>query len=278
MAGAAFVSLTDGLSWSDDPQVARYLTYLDYRNDQQFRDGTCFLGYRQPFSSLAAICLAPAEKPIAVLWGDSGAAQYASEMDNAASERGYSFRQVTASACPPALDLDIADRPFCRDINNRAFDRIIALHPALVILGAIWSSPQNQAALFDHVDATISRLEEAGLRVAVLGLGPVYKSPVPQILADRYRENNPSILSDDDLFRDGILKYDADFMKLVRRHPSVTYVSIIRTVCPNDQCPLLTAGVPVHFDTFHVTEQGSKLFVGELAGQIFESPEIKNHP
>jgi SGNH domain (fused to AT3 domains) len=278
IAGAAFVSLSNGLSWSDAPQVTRYLAYLDYRNDQQFRAGTCFLEYRQPFSALAPVCLAAAEKPIAVLWGDSAAAQYASEMDKAASDRGYSFRQVTASACPPTLDFDIADRPFCRDFNSRAFDRIIALHPTLVILGAIWSSPQNQTALFDHVDATISRLEEAGLRIAVLGLGPVYKSPVPLILADRYRENNPSILSDDDLFRHGLLKYDADFMKLVRRHPSTTYVSIIRTVCPNEQCPLLTTGVPVHFDMFHVTEEGSKLFVGELAGQIFESPEIKNHP
>lgn len=278
MAGAAFVSLSNGLSWSNDPQVARYLAYLDYRNDQQFRTGTCFMGYRQAFSALDPVCLAAAEKPIAVLWGDSGAAQYASEMDKAASDRGYSFRQATASACPPALDFDIADRPFCRDFNSRAFDRIIALHPALVILGAIWSSPENQPALFEHVDATISRLEQAGLRIAVLGLGPVYKSPVPQILADRYRENNPSIVSDDDLFRQGILKYDAELTKLVRRHPSTTYVSVIRAVCPNEQCPLLTAGVPVQFDMFHVTEQGSKLFVGELAGQIFESPEIKNHP
>lgn len=273
MAGAAFVSLSDGLSRSDDPQVARYLAYLDYRNDQQFRDGTCFLGYRQPFSSLAALCLAPAEKPIAVLWGDSGAAQYASEMDKAASDRGYSFRQVTASGCPPALDLDIAERPFCRDFNSRAFDRIIALHPTLVILGAIWSSSPNQTALLDHVDATISRLEKAGLRIAVLGLGPVYKSPVPQILADRYREKNPSILSDDDLH--DIFKYDAEFTKLMRKHPSTTYVSIVRTVCPNDQCPLLTMGVPVHFDMVHVTEEGSKLFIGELAGQILESPEIQ---
>lgn len=278
MAGAAFVSLSDGLSWSEDPQVARYLAYLDKRNDQQFRTGTCFLDYRQSYSSLAPSCLAPAEKPIAVLWGDSGAAQYASELDKAASDRGYSFRQVTASGCPPALDLDIVDRPFCRDFNSRAFDRIIALHPGLVILGAMWSLSKNPAALFDRLDATLSRLEQAGLRIVVLGLGPFYKSPVPQILADRYRENNPSILSDDDLFRDGIHNYDTEFVKLMRRHPATTYVSIIRTVCPNDQCPLLTTGVPVHFDMFHVTEQGSKLFVGELAGQIFGSPGIKNHP
>jgi peptidoglycan/LPS O-acetylase OafA/YrhL len=276
VAGVAFVSLSGGLSWSRDPQVARYLTYLDYRNDQQFRAGTCFLNYRRSFASLAATCLAPAEKPIAVLWGDSGAAQYASEMDKAASDRGFSFRQVTAPGCPPALDLDIVDHPLCRDFNSRAFDRIIALHPTLVILGAVWSLSPNQAALLDHLDATISRLEKAGLRITVLGLGPVYRSLVPQILADRYREKNPSILSDDDLH--DIFRYDVEFTKLMRKHPSTTYVSIIRTVCPNDQCPLLTMGVPVHFDMLHVTEEGSKLFVGELAGQIFESPEIKNHP
>jgi peptidoglycan/LPS O-acetylase OafA/YrhL len=276
VAGVAFVSLSGGLSWSRDPQVARYLTYLDYRNDQQFRAGTCFLNYRQSFASLAASCLAPAEKPIAVLWGDSGAAQYASELDKAASARGFSFRQVTAPGCPPVVDLDIVDHPLCRDFNSRALDRIIALHPTLVILGAVWSLSPNQTALLDHLDATISRLEKAGLRIIVLGLGPVYKSLVPQILADRYREKNPSILSDDDLH--DIFKYDAEFTKLMRKHPSTTYVSIMRTVCPNDQCPLLTMGIPVHFDMIHVTEQGSKLFVGELAGQIFESPEIKNHP
>jgi peptidoglycan/LPS O-acetylase OafA/YrhL len=275
MAGAVFVSLSGGLSWSNDPQVARYLAYLDYSNDQQFRKGTCFLDALQPFSSLAPDCLAVAETPITVLWGDSGAAQYASEMDKAASDRGYAFRQVTASACPPALDLDIVDRPFCREFNNSAFERIIALHPALVIICAIWSLPLNQAALLERVDATISRLEQAGLRVAVLGPGPFYRFSVPQILADRYRQKNPSVLSDNDL--NGVLKYDSMFMKRMLRHPSTTYISIVKTVCPSDRCPLLTMGVPVHFDMAHVTAAGSKLFVEGLAEQIFGSSGTKSH-
>jgi hypothetical protein len=79
------------------------------------------------------------------------------------------------------------------------FDRIIVLHPALVILGA-WS-PQYQATWSDRVDETISRLEEAVLKVVVLGFGPCHKSPVPQILADRDKANNLKVISDDDLLR-----------------------------------------------------------------------------
>ena len=91
-----------------------------------------------------------------MLWGDSGAAQYASELEKAAGDRGPSLRQATSSACPPALDLDVADRPFCRDVNNRAFDRIILLHPALVILGAAWSPPLDDLSI-DHQNSLPQR-------------------------------------------------------------------------------------------------------------------------
>jgi peptidoglycan/LPS O-acetylase OafA/YrhL len=272
-AGTAFVSLSGGLSWRADAQLARYLSFLEYDNARQFRSGTCYVDYLHTFASLDPSCLAPSEKPIAVIWGDSGAAQYASELEKAAGDRGFSLRQATTSACPPALDLDIADRPFCRDFNSRTFDRIGALRPAVVILGAAWS-PQYQATLWDHVDVTISRLEDAGLKVVVLGFGPIYKSRVPQILADRYKENNLSVLSDDDLLRSWTLQEDDKFKMIVSKHPATAYISIIRTVCPNDQCPLLTGGAPVHFDMFHVTEPGSKLFVLQLAGKIFDGPNI----
>jgi hypothetical protein len=91
-----------------------------------------------------------------VLWDDSGAAQYASELEKAAGDRGPSLRQATSSACPPTLDLDVADRPFCRDVNNRAFDRIILLHPALVILGAAWSPPLDDLSI-DHQNSLPQR-------------------------------------------------------------------------------------------------------------------------
>jgi peptidoglycan/LPS O-acetylase OafA/YrhL len=241
-----FVAETGGLSWRVDAKVSYYTSFLKYENGQQFRTGTCFLNPAQSFVDLKPECLATSERPILALWGDSGIAQYSSELERAAKTRGYDFRQVTSSACPPAVDLDVPSRPHCRDFNDRALEHLIALRPAIVVLGAAWP---GQLEVYDHVETTIDRLQNAGLHVVVLGLGPAYKMPVPTLLADRYKANNPNLLSGDDLMREWTLATDTMFHAKVDRHPPARYVSIIGIVCPNKECPLLADGiVPTHFD------------------------------
>ena len=49
----------------------------------------------------------------------------------------------------------------------------------------------------------------------------------------------------------------------------VKFISVMRAMCPKDDCPLTAPdGTPVHFDTAHLTEEGSHLFAKVLTHMI----------
>jgi hypothetical protein len=59
--------------------------------------------------------------------------------------------------------------------------------------------------------------KKAVLKIVVLGFGLGDNSPVPQILADRDKANNLSVISDDDLLRYWTLQNDEELKKIVSR-------------------------------------------------------------
>jgi len=262
-----FISATGGMAWRVDAQINHYLSYGSHKNFRQYRSKICFMEHYQSFQDLAPNCLAPSnEKPIALIWGDSGIAMYASELDKAATENGYAFRQATASACPPAIGLDPTDRPHCKHFNENVLKAILDIRPALVILGAAW--PAGTAA-YDGAEKSIQLLREADIPVTVLGIGPAYHVAVPTILANRLRDGIKRVTSGNDLQDEWLLKTDEMLRTRVQRYPGVRYVSIFKTVCPHNECPLLVGGVPIHSDLYHVTEDGAALFVSMFKSQIF---------
>jgi peptidoglycan/LPS O-acetylase OafA/YrhL len=270
--GTAIVA-TGGLSWRVDDEIIRLTSFLKYTNAEQYRAGTCFLSSPgNVFADLKPQCLAKADKPILLLWGDSGAAHYASQIARAAADKGYEFRQATASACPPAIDIDISNRPNCRHFNAETLRQAIAIRPAMILLSAAWPT---ELAIYPQVGLTIDRLQEAKLDVIVLGPGPAYRAAIPTVLADRYRINNPEKISGDELVLDWINIIDRTLMDVVDKRSPARYVSIFRTVCPAERCPLLAGDTPVHFDYFHVTEKGAELFVKMLGEQIFSTSSYR---
>lgn len=262
---AMVVTFTGGLAWRVDARIAYYTSFLNYQNEVQFGAPDCFINYLQDFSALAPKCLRNNDKPTVLIWGDSGIAQYSSALAKVINDRGMTMLQATASACPPALDLEIPDRPRCHAFNQEVMRSVIALRPSLIILGAMWGA---QMDVYPSVENTVIQLQQLGIRTAVLGLGPGYKFPVPTILADRYRANNTSINSGDDLLRSWSYTTDDAFRARIERL-GVRYVSILRNVCPSEECPLLVDGKPVHFDMGHVTQEGANLFVKQFSPQLF---------
>jgi hypothetical protein len=260
-----FIAAEGGLSWRVEDHVNRLAAYLSYKNAQQFHSA-CLLKVTESPEDSADSCLPKSDKPMIVIWGDSAIAQYASTFEKQFSSRGFSLGQLTADACPPAIHLNFVGRPNCMGFNDWALRKIISLRPAYVIIGSAWPGEMD---VYDHTEESISELQKAGLRVVVMGLGPGYTKPVPTILAERYKNGNPSVTSDDDLYKDWILRTDKWFRARVEGHPPAKYISIIATVCPKNLCPLLVGGIPTHFDHFHVTEEGASLYASQFVDQIF---------
>lgn len=255
----ATIAATGGFAWRSDD---RFTAYLNYKNFEQFRSGTCFLYHTQRVTNLKPECLAPSQRPIAVIWGDSAIAQYASNLDKMFAARGYDMRQATASACPPAIDLDVPKRPYCLDFNRVVLSKLLDLKPAIVVLGAAWKT-----MAYPGLEGVISALQDAGVKVVILGNGPIFKAPVPAILARRFQDKNSDSTSGDDLIDMSVA--EDSLRAVVAKHPPAKFISVVDSVCPERSCLLLVDGIPVHFDVFHVTEPGAALFVSRFGGQLW---------
>ncbi|HEY0124505.1 MAG TPA: acyltransferase family protein, partial [Rhizobium sp.] len=267
IASASIVSSYEGFPERLNKTVSDILAYERYDLKPQFRSRKCFLDPDQSASDLDQDqCIPKGALKMAVLWGDSTAAHLYVGLRPALEKAGYSLAQLTASACPPAVGLEVPARPNCYQFNYFALKTILSLKPALVILAAGWS-PSD--VLFTGVDSSIKSLNEIGIKPVVLGVPPLYRTSVPKLLAERIGAGNSDPFSGPDLAPGFTIENDIAFGDHYGNRSDVTYISIMATVCPGNQCPMIIDGkIPMHFDPLHLTPAGSSFYANILMSKI----------
>jgi hypothetical protein len=242
--------LTTSHSWrAFDPEVERIAAYADYLDrpeyQYQFRRGPCFRGEAQ-----ADIAFEPAEcvglsanRPNVVVVGDSYAAQYwrafALEMPQA------NVMQATASGCRPLVGSGGDLR--CREVADYVLGPLLDTgRVSTVILAGRWL-PEDLRFL----PATIRRVAAAGATPVVIGPVPEYEGTFPSILARAIAHED--MQSIEGWRKPDRATLDREMAALVERSGG-TYLSPIKTLCPDDRCLLQTPnGAPVQFDYGHLT-------------------------
>jgi peptidoglycan/LPS O-acetylase OafA/YrhL len=268
-AAVSVVYVADGFPQRLDRLAARYSAYAKYQNLAQFRSFECFMNEGQSYEELNWDCIPGGTEKVAIIWGDSGIAQYAQALDRRFRQAGYAMGQLTFSACPPFIGYDAPQRRQCRDFNDRSLASIIRRRPALVVLSwADWDDFEASR----YLNSTLDRLTAAGLNVVVLGSGPRFNEVIPTVLARRATENNSDILAHKELNLPLIHRIDERLKTIVQQHKPVTFVPIFDAICPNEECPLLYDDVPVHFDSFHVTAEGAQLHVDRFFEKLVAPP------
>jgi hypothetical protein len=246
-----------------DGVVQNVLAYQDYDYRSMFREGTCFLRPEQGPSDVDFAACLPNQRPQFVLWGDSDLAQLFYGLEPLLAHRGIALGQLTASACPPLVGIGFPSRPNCRPFNDAVLDKLLKWRPDAVILGA----DTIPASDFEVLDNLIEELRNIGVKVVVLGPTPSYVQTVPVVLANRLSNETASLSSGDSIIR--AKTFDADALMAAHfSRPGTKYVSVLAAVCPRNECPLMTSGVPISFDSHHLTKEGSRLFSSQLIGPI----------
>ncbi len=68
-------------------------------------------------------------------------------------------------------------------------------------------------------------------------------------------------------------------MRVIAAKYGLAYVSILDRLCKNGNCPLATAtGVPLQFDTLHLTVDGSRLVAEKIAAAILAAHDSSSSP
>ncbi len=253
---------TRGFPGRLDPDIQRVLAYTRYPFREVVRDGTCFINGNRPKDQPAPECL-PDTHPSLVLWGSSHVAQFIGALEPIAKANGYAVGQMTAAACPPLVQSSFV--PMCDRLNRFAFDWLLQHKPTILVIGGDTLVSEEH---FRQLDADLARLHAAGIRVILLGPVPQYRRPAPEILAERMYRKEPSRLADDDL-TEATRRADRLMAAHFAGTPNVEFVSILATMCPDMNCPMMIDGAPLQFDPTHFTREGVAYYGGRLGARIF---------
>ena len=120
-----------------------------------------------------------------VLWGDSHAAHLYPGL-KALAEPAAEVIELTSSACPPIIGIDVDQRPHCRSINDFVLRRVVALRPDRVLLAATWVAGYDPARVAD----TIRALRANGIEnITLIGPVPHWQNGLPRSLL-RYSQQD----------------------------------------------------------------------------------------
>jgi peptidoglycan/LPS O-acetylase OafA/YrhL len=117
---ALIVSINDGVKSRFSPLIQNLINSAEGDVTKNWRVGTCHLLPDQGYEAFNKCESEPksTNKPTLMIWGDShGAHLYKSIL--ARFSKKYRIIQMTASTCPPILNMSISVSPHCLDINNK---------------------------------------------------------------------------------------------------------------------------------------------------------------
>lgn len=214
-------------------------------------------------------CDVPGQGGRVVVWGDSFMAHYFAGFRDWAKQTGRPLSMVTMSSCAPILGVDIPRRPACAPFNDAVFADILSNPPAVVMISAAWRVNEKMRSLSEtfegkllNLDQQIRTLRERGIRVVVLGPGPTFSSPVPQIISSEGKGADgavPASISQ---------KFDRHFRALAARG-TIDYLPVWELFCsPSMRCRYRDGAQWLFWDGGHLTPEGGRRVVRALAGRI----------
>jgi peptidoglycan/LPS O-acetylase OafA/YrhL len=218
---------------------------------------TCFLSSQRDDLALfdRESCLRWSElKPNYLLLGDSMADDLAAGLAENMPE--INLLQALSSGCKPVIDAEGFHR--CKTLVNSMFQDFVPKHRLKgIILSARWGDKD-----IDPLVKTIAALKPYVDEVIVLGPRPLYRSPLPRLMAMSMIKGNPSMVATSR--EDKQQELDAEYAARLR-DSGARYVSVYQAMCSDSECLVAGEdGMPVQFDYGHFTRSGSILVVRRL--------------
>jgi hypothetical protein len=202
------------------------------------------------------LMMAP-DRPNYLLFGDSNAAHLWYGLSTVFPE--LHFLEATGSNCKPLLSSRESRDPFCRELVDAVFDHLLPTHHVnVVVLSCVWNE-QDRPSMGD----TVALLNRMGLRVYVVGPIVKYDQPLPDLLIKASRGGDPTIIARHFTPDRAPAVYDAldqNLSETAITHGAARYISLKADLCPANTClEYAGPGVPLEFDSAHLTNEGSIL-------------------
>jgi peptidoglycan/LPS O-acetylase OafA/YrhL len=220
--------------------------------------------------------------PTVVLFGDSHAAQWFGALDAAATRRHQRLVTLTKFSCPAARVATysrVLKRRYteCEAWREAALRRIVALRPAMVVIGQFSRRDAMQPTADggldslsadgwrDGVRATLATLDSAGITTTLLADTPAPRRTIPACLSRAEHRGRPASVCAVPRAR----AVDALAHRLDAEAASgfahVRYLDLTDRICGPTTCEPVRGGIVVYRDNNHLTER----FVRTIGGGVF---------
>jgi peptidoglycan/LPS O-acetylase OafA/YrhL len=214
--------------------------------------------------------------PDTVVWGDSHGAELAIALAERKAAEGSSLIQMTASACPPALDYDPPKRPRCRAHTRETLRAIIAdqrVHTVFMV--SSYQTYFGDKAFQAGFARTAEALAAGGKRVVLVYPLPVLSGPEPgdAIGMLKARGADPQTFGlSRRLFNEQNRGPTAYLDALSARLP-VRTIKPADALCGERFCPAYREGIgALYFNRTHVSVTGARLVAKQADEALFKAP------
>ena len=216
-----------------------------------------------------AACDLPGQGDRVVVWGDSYMAHYFTGFREWTARTGRPLSMMAMSSCAPIIGIEIPKRPACAPFNEAVLARILSGPPATVVISAAWMVNEKKRSLsesfegkLDSLDRQIEAMRRHGSRVVVLGPGPVFPSPVPQIVSSEATDADgaaPASIS---------RLFDRHFRKRAAEG-AIQYLPVYELFCTKSfRCRYRDGKEWLFWDEGHLTQEGGRRVVRALSGRV----------
>jgi peptidoglycan/LPS O-acetylase OafA/YrhL len=267
---ACLMFFSHGLPWRFSDAARKVAAYLDYSEIAPYRQNVCFIvGPGSTFADFKpSVCLddkaGTARRKQYLILGDSHGAALYPGLSAVFSDRNVS--QATSAACrpfAPATGAAFVDDSCQKMLAFIYGDYLLHHHVDAVLLTGRW-----QPADFTKLGMTVKWIHNHGMVAVVFGPSIEYDSPLPRVLAMAMRDGKPEEIEQHR--SKNAEEMDHDMAVLAASQWNVPYISMYEDLCGSQVVPKAAdvggcppyagSGVPLLFDTDHLTAEGSAFF------------------
>ena len=219
--------------------------------------------------------------PDIAVWGDSHGAELSIYLGERAANVNRSVKQITSSACPPAIGFTLKERPFCALGNQQTLEAITAdksIHTVILTINSDRYKNINQLA--DGIEKTVLALNLSHKNVILVKQIPIMSFDPPEKIGIMHHYDfevdkvgiKKATISQDSILMDASIDTIAE--KIAKAKPSLftrieTYdpKSIL---CGPTKCLAYIDRVGVlYFNSDHLSINGVRAAFKPLADKIF---------
>ncbi len=253
LAMSGWIAGQQGLPSRFDPAQVALAGYMKKQNGH-YGQGQCFItqANTQWQSLRTEQCLPQRQQQALLLLGDSHAAHLNQALRDKFS--GTIVGQVTAAGCKPLLSGSTPLSGRCAEIFRSTFDKVAKQNAyRAVILAARWQ--QNDIPALQE---TLRLLQNQ--HVIVIGPGLDFKLALPRLLI--FNQGQPGHVAAQSNIA-SLRAIDIELSKLVKAE-GAQYYSMLQQQCTPDCRYTDENGIPIQWDTSHLTRQGADFMLRNL--------------